>query len=60
MCRVVTLLNQTAITLDNSAELQAQVDAALKEVKQHQEKEQMFKEVSFHRIFFGLFVSVVI
>ncbi|KAF6714986.1 B-cell receptor-associated protein 29 [Oryzias melastigma] len=45
MCRVVTLLNQTAITLDNSAELQAQVDAALKEVKQHQEKEQMFKEV---------------
>uniref|UniRef100_A0A3P9KW76 Endoplasmic reticulum transmembrane protein n=1 Tax=Oryzias latipes TaxID=8090 RepID=A0A3P9KW76_ORYLA len=45
MCRVVTLLNQTAITLENSAELQAQVDAALKEAKQHQEKEQMFKKV---------------
>ncbi|RVE71646.1 hypothetical protein OJAV_G00053950 [Oryzias javanicus] len=44
MYRVVTLLNQTAVTLDNSAELQAQVDAALKEVKQHQEKEQTFKK----------------
>lgn len=47
MCRVVTLLNKTAITLENSAELQAQVDAALKEAKQHQEKEQMFKKVIF-------------
>ncbi|KAM9854360.1 B-cell receptor-associated protein 29 [Aulostomus maculatus] len=37
MRRIVTLLNQVAVTLDNSAGLQAQVDGAVKAAKQHQE-----------------------
>lgn len=37
MRRVVTLLNQVAATVENSAGLQAQMDNAVKAAKQHQE-----------------------
>ena len=46
MRRVVTLLNQVAVTLDDSAGLQAQVDSAVKAAKQHQDDNLMLKQVS--------------
>lgn len=42
--RVVTLLNQVAVTLDNNAGLHAQMDGALKTAKQHKEDNQMLKQ----------------
>ena len=45
MRRVVTLLNQVAVTLDDSAGLQAQVDSAVKAAKQHQDDNLMLKQV---------------
>lgn len=45
MRRVVTLLNHVAVTLDNSAELQAQMDSAAKAAKQHQDDNLMLKQV---------------
>ncbi|KAF0040695.1 hypothetical protein F2P81_006593 [Scophthalmus maximus] len=44
MRRVVTLLNQVAVTLENSAGLQAQMDSAVKAAKQHQEDNLMLKQ----------------
>lgn len=44
MRRVITLLNQVAVTLEDSAGLQAQMDSAAKAAKQHQEDNQMLKQ----------------
>ncbi|XP_039988641.1 B-cell receptor-associated protein 29-like [Xiphias gladius] len=44
MRRVVTLLNQVAVTLENSAGLQAQMDRAVKAANQHQEDNLMLKQ----------------
>ncbi|GAA6224026.1 B-cell receptor-associated protein 29-like isoform X1 [Lates japonicus] len=44
MRRVVTLLNQVAITLETSAGLQAQMDTAVKAARQHQEDNRMLKQ----------------
>ncbi|XP_035807610.2 B-cell receptor-associated protein 29-like isoform X1 [Amphiprion ocellaris] len=44
MRRVVTLLNQAAVTLENSAGLQAQMENAVKAAKQHQEDNQTLKQ----------------
>ncbi|XP_035498249.2 B-cell receptor-associated protein 29 [Scophthalmus maximus] len=44
MRRVVILLNQVAVTLENSAGLQAQMDSAVKAAKQHQEDNLMLKQ----------------
>lgn len=44
MRRVVTLLNQAAVTLENSAGLQAQMDNAIKAAKQQQEDNLMLKQ----------------
>lgn len=45
MRRVVTLLNQVAATLENSAGLQGQMDGAVKAAKQHQEDNLRLKQV---------------
>lgn len=45
MRRVVTLLNQVANTLEDSAGLQAQVDNAVKAAKQSQEDNMKLKHV---------------
>lgn len=45
MRRVVTLLNQVAVTLENSAGLEAQMDNAVKAAKQHQDDNLMLKQV---------------
>ncbi|XP_035012202.2 B-cell receptor-associated protein 29 [Hippoglossus stenolepis] len=44
MRRIVTLLNQAAVTLESSAGLQAQMDNAVKAAKQHQEDNLMLKQ----------------
>ncbi|TMS05685.1 B-cell receptor-associated protein 29 [Larimichthys crocea] len=44
MRRVVTLLNQVAVTLENSAGLEAQMDNAVKAAKQHQDDNLMLKQ----------------
>ncbi|XP_072242212.1 B-cell receptor-associated protein 29-like [Leuresthes tenuis] len=44
MRRVVTLLNQVAVTVENSAGLQVQMDSAFKAAKKHQEDNQLLKE----------------
>ncbi|XP_070828889.1 B-cell receptor-associated protein 29 [Chaetodon trifascialis] len=44
MRRVVTLLNQIAVTLESSAGLQAQMDGALKRAKQYQDDNLMLKQ----------------
>ncbi|XP_061578450.1 B-cell receptor-associated protein 29-like [Cololabis saira] len=44
MRRIMTLLNQTAVTLESSAGLEAQVDGALKATKQHQEDNRTLKQ----------------
>ncbi|XP_069551240.1 B-cell receptor-associated protein 29-like [Brachyistius frenatus] len=44
MRRIVTLLNQVALTLENSAGLQAQMDSAVKAAKQHQEANLTLKQ----------------
>ncbi|XP_073328937.1 B-cell receptor-associated protein 29-like [Pagrus major] len=44
MRRVVTLLNQVAVTLETAAGLQAQMDGAVKAAKQHQEDNLMLKQ----------------
>ncbi|KAM6937891.1 B-cell receptor-associated protein 29 [Xenentodon cancila] len=44
MRRIVTLLSHTAVTLENSAGLEAQVDSALKTAKRHQEDNQTLKQ----------------
>ncbi|XP_044213558.1 B-cell receptor-associated protein 29 [Thunnus albacares] len=44
MRRVVTLLNQLATTLENSAGLQAQMDSAVKAAKQHKEDNLILKQ----------------
>ncbi|XP_029138064.2 B-cell receptor-associated protein 29 [Labrus bergylta] len=44
MRRVVTLLNQVAVTLEGSAGLQAQMDSAIKATRQHQEDNLMLKQ----------------
>ncbi|XP_026167410.1 B-cell receptor-associated protein 29 [Mastacembelus armatus] len=44
MRRVVTLLNQVAATLENSAVLQIQMDTAIKAAMQHQEDSLMLKQ----------------
>lgn len=44
MRRVVTLLNQVAVTLEDKAALQMQMDGALKAVKQHQEDNLTLKQ----------------
>ncbi|KAM8861246.1 B-cell receptor-associated protein 29-like isoform 2-T2 [Synchiropus picturatus] len=45
MRRVITLLNQVAVTLEDSAELQAQLDGAVKTAKKHQEDNATLKRV---------------
>lgn len=45
MRRVVTLLNQIAVTMENSAGLQAQMDSAVKAAKQHEDDNLMLKQV---------------
>ncbi|XP_019934361.1 B-cell receptor-associated protein 29-like [Paralichthys olivaceus] len=42
--RVVTLLNQAAVTVESSAGLQAQMDNAVKAAKQHQDDNLMLKQ----------------
>ncbi|XP_034001820.1 B-cell receptor-associated protein 29-like isoform X1 [Trematomus bernacchii] len=44
MRRTVTLLNQVAVTVDNSAGLQAQMDSAVKAAKQHQDDNLKLKQ----------------
>ncbi|XP_028441184.1 B-cell receptor-associated protein 29 isoform X1 [Perca flavescens] len=44
MRRIVTLLNQVAITVENSSGLQAQMDSAVKAAKQHQDDNLMLKQ----------------
>ncbi|XP_058501783.1 B-cell receptor-associated protein 29-like [Solea solea] len=44
MRRVVTLLNQAAVTLESSAGLQAQMESAVKAAKQHQEDNLLLKQ----------------
>ncbi|XP_028286552.1 B-cell receptor-associated protein 29-like [Parambassis ranga] len=44
MRRVVTLLNQVAVTLENNAGVQAQMDSALKAAQQHQEDNLTLKQ----------------
>lgn len=46
MRRVLTLLNQIAVTLDDNAGLQAQMDSAVKAVKQCQDDNSLLKQVS--------------
>lgn len=46
MRRVVTLLNQVAVTLEDSAGLQAQMDSAVKAAKQSQDDNLLLKQVS--------------
>ena len=48
MRRVVTLLNQVAVTLETTAGLQAQMDSAVKASKQHQEDNLTLKQVSLN------------
>ena len=48
MRRVVTLLNQVAVTLETTAGLQAQMDNAVKASKQHQEDNLTLKQVSLN------------
>lgn len=45
MRRIVTLLNQVAVSVENSAGLQAQMDSAVKAAKQHQDDNLMLKQV---------------
>lgn len=45
MRRTVTLLNQVAVTVDNSAGLQAQMDSAVKVARQHQDDNLKLKQV---------------
>ncbi len=49
MRRVVTLLNQVAVTVENSAGLQAQMDSTVKAARQHQEDNLMLKQVRFNQ-----------
>lgn len=44
MRRVITLLNQVAVTLEESAGLQAQMDSAVKAAQQHQDDNLMLKQ----------------
>lgn len=44
MRRIVTLLNQVAVSVENSAGLQAQMDSAVKAAKQHQDDNLMLKQ----------------
>lgn len=46
MRRVVTLLNQIAVTLEDNTGLQAQMDSAAKAVKQCQDNNLLLKQVS--------------
>ncbi len=46
MRRIVTLLNQLAVTMEDSADLQTQMDGAVKAAKQHQDDNVMLKIVS--------------
>lgn len=46
MRRVVTLLNQIAVTLEDNTGLQAQMDSAVKAVKQCQDDNLLLKQVS--------------
>lgn len=48
MRRVVTLLNQVAVTLEDTAGLQAQMDSAVKAAKQHQEDNLTLRKVRFN------------
>uniref|UniRef100_A0A672I1K4 Endoplasmic reticulum transmembrane protein n=1 Tax=Salarias fasciatus TaxID=181472 RepID=A0A672I1K4_SALFA len=50
MRRVVTLLNQAAVVLEDRAGLQAQVEHAVKAAKQHKEDNLMLY-LSYHRFF---------
>ena len=45
MRRIVTLLNQAAVTLESSDGLQAQIDNAVKAAKQYQEDNLKLKHV---------------
>uniref|UniRef100_A0A8C2XNT9 Endoplasmic reticulum transmembrane protein n=1 Tax=Cyclopterus lumpus TaxID=8103 RepID=A0A8C2XNT9_CYCLU len=45
MRRIVTLLNQVAVTVENSAGLQAQMDSAVKAAKRHQDDNVMLTQV---------------
>lgn len=45
MRRVVTLLNQVAVSLENSAGIQGQMESAVKAAKQHQEDNRTLKHV---------------
>ncbi|KAM4553420.1 B-cell receptor-associated protein 29 [Fundulus diaphanus] len=49
MHRVFTLLNQIAVTLENSAGLQAQMDKAFKAAEKHQENNQILKKALLER-----------
>lgn len=49
MRRVVTLLNQVAVSLENSADLQAQMDKAVQAAKQHQDDNLLLKQVSLDK-----------
>lgn len=49
MRRIVTLLNQVAVTMENSAGLQAQMDSAVKAAKQHQDDNRVLKQVRLNQ-----------
>ena len=49
MRRIVTLLNQVAITVENSSGLQAQMDSAVKAAKKHQDDNLMLKQVRLNQ-----------
>lgn len=49
MRRVVTLLNQVAVTVENSTGLQEQMDRAVKAARQHQEDNLMLKQVRLNQ-----------
>lgn len=49
MRRIVTLLNQVAVTVENSAGLQAQMDSAVKAAKLHQDDNVMLTQVRLNQ-----------
>lgn len=52
MRRVATLLNQVAVTMEDSAGLQSQIDNAVRAAKQHQEDKLTLKQVRNRVLFF--------
>lgn len=58
MRRVASLLNQVAVTMEDSAGLQSQIDNAVRAAKQHQEDKLTLKQVRSFFFFLFLFCQV--